>query len=279
MRLTTVLTAAVMIIGSSFGATVMNYDFNGIPAGTVVQANLAQYDFTSDQAYVGSNAVANTLAFNLKSSGADYIVRDKGGAYANALYLKTMNTANADFGIYLQKLDFTDGGANAANVTTVSWSFDILGYDSNGNLDPSAWTVKVRTDNTSQNLNVSDAWYSSAVTAQNFSFSDDSTGETAKDGTWTTISGSYNIPAGTGAVAGGIQISTDLGGYTSAGGVFVDNLTVDVTTIPEPTSLSLIGVAGLAGSWPRARKGLPRRVRFRSLAVRTRRLNVSREAR
>jgi hypothetical protein len=146
-----------MIIGSSFGTTVMNYDFNGIPAGTVVQANLAQYDFTSDQAYVGSNAVANTLAFNLKSSSADYIVRDKGGAYANALYLKTMNTANADFGIYLQKIDFTDGGANAANVTTVSWSFDILGYDSNGNLDPSAWTVKVRTDNTSQNLNVSDA--------------------------------------------------------------------------------------------------------------------------
>jgi hypothetical protein len=234
------------LTAGSFGAIVMDYDFNGTAAGTVVQANMAQYNYTAGTAYVGSNAVANTLAFNGKSSGTDYIIRDKGGAHTNALFVKTVNTSSTDFGIYLQKLDFTDGGANGANITTVNWSFDILGYDSNSNIDPSGWTVKVRTDNTSQNLNVTDAWYGSAATAQTFSFLDDSTGETAANGTWTTISGSYDIAAGTGAAAGGIQISTDNGGYTSGGGIFLDNITVGVTTIPEPATLSLIGAFGAA---------------------------------
>ena len=121
---------------SSYATIVLDYDFNGTAAGTVVQANTATYDYTSDQLYVGTNAVANTLAFNGKSSGTDYIIRDKGTGHENALYLKTVNTINTDFGIYLQKLDFTDGGANAANITTVSWSFDILGYDSNSSIDP-----------------------------------------------------------------------------------------------------------------------------------------------
>jgi hypothetical protein len=233
-----------MTAAASYATIVMDYDFNSISAGTVVQANMAQYDYTSSQAYVGSNAVANTLAFNGRSSGTDYIIRDKGTGHENALYFKTINTANSDFGIYLQKLDFTDGGANAANITTVSWSFDILGYDSNSNLDPSSWTVKVAAGNSSQNLHVSDAWFSSAATAQTFSFVDDSTGETAQNGTWTTISGSYDIAAGDGGSAGGIQISTDLGGYTSAGGIFLDNISVDITTIPEPATLGLVGAFG-----------------------------------
>ena len=247
------ITCAVLASVSSYATIVMDYDFNGTAAGTVVQANMAQYDYTSAQAYVGSNAVANTLAFNAKSGSADYIIRDKGTGYENTLYLKTQNTANTDYGTYLQKLDFTDGGANAANITTVSWSFDILAYDSNDSIDPNNWTVKVRTDNTSQNLNVSDAWYSSAVIAQTFSFNDDSTGETSKDGTWTTISGSYAIAAGAGGSVGGIQISTDNGGYTSAGGIFIDNLTVDISTIPEPATFGLVGVFGAATLFIRRR--------------------------
>jgi len=239
-----ILALTAGLAACSFGDVVMDYNFNGTAAGTTVQADTAQYDYTSAQAYVGSNAVANTLAFNGRSSSTDYIIRDKGTGHENALYLKTLNTINADFGIYLQKVDFTDGGANAANITTVSWSFDILGYDSNGSIDPTGWTVKVRTDNTSQNLGISDAWYSSAVTAQTFSFSDDSSGETIKDGTWTTISGSYNIAAGTGGSVGGIQISTDNGGYTSAGGIFLDNIQADISTVPEPATISLIGFIG-----------------------------------
>jgi len=236
-------TAALVAI-SSQATVVLDYNFNGTAAGTTVRGNTAQYDYTSDQVYVGTNAVANTLAFNGKSSGTDYIIRDKGLGHENALYLKTLNTINADFGIYLQKLDFTDGGANAANTTRVTWSFDILAYDSNGNIDPTGWTVKVRTDNNSQSINVSDAWFTAGVLGQTFSFNDDSSGETATDGTWTTISGSYDIAAGTGGSVGGIQISTDNGGYTSAGGIFLDNITVDVTTIPEPATLGMIALFG-----------------------------------
>lgn len=245
MKKTIQLMALIALVAASSQATVIiDYNFNGIPAGTTVRANTAQYDYTSDQVYVGSNAVINTFAVNGKSSGTDYIVRNKGAGHENALYLKTLNTINGDFGVYLQKLDFTDGGANAANITTVSWSFDILGYDSNGNIDPTGWTVKVRTDNTSQNINVSDAWFSSAVLGQTFSFNDDSTGETAANGTWTTVSGSYDIAAGTGGAVGGIQISTDNGGYTSGGGIFLDNITVDVSTIPEPAALGLVALFG-----------------------------------
>ncbi len=209
-----------------------------------MRANTAQYDFTSDQVYVGSNTVANTLAFHGGSSGTDYIIRDKGGAHANALYFKTLNPHGSNAGIYLQKIDMTDGGANATQVVRVSWSFDILGYDSNGGLDPSSWMVKVRYDNSSQNLNVSDAWYTSAATAQTFSFNDDSTGETAKNGTWTTVTGSYDVAVGAGAAVGGIQISTDNGSYTSAGGIFLDNIEADVTAIPEPATLGMVGAFG-----------------------------------
>lgn len=237
-----IMTSTFLIAAASQATVVIDYDFNGTAAGTVVQANVAQYDYTSGQTYVGSNAVANTLAFNGKSSGTDYIIRDKGTGHENALYLKTISTSATDFGIYLNKIDMTDGGANAANITTVSWTFDILGYDSNASIDPTGWTVKLNIDNTSQNLYVSDAWFNGTgkVTAQTFSFNDDSTGETSTDGTWATISGSYDIAAGAGATVGGIQISTDNGGYTSAGGIFIDNLTVDVSTVPEPATLSLI---------------------------------------
>jgi hypothetical protein len=208
----------------------LNWNFNDDGAtGTVLTNNTPKYDYTSDQVYVGSNAVVNTLAFNGRSSGTDYIIRDKGPGYQNALYLKTIDTDNTDFGIYLQKLDFTLNGLNSSNITRVSWSFDILGYDNNGNLDPTNWTVKIAFANTSENLNVSDAWFSSAPTAQTFSFSDDSTGETAKNGTWTTISGSYEIPAASAGSVGGIQISTDAGGYTSSGGIFLDNIEVFIT--------------------------------------------------
>ncbi len=240
MKKLNMIVCAFMTTAASFATIVMDYDFNGIAAGTVVQANMAQYDFTSAQTYVGSNAVANTLAFHGGSSGTDYIIRDKGGSHTNALFWKTLNPQGINSGIYLQKIDMTAAGANDSQTVRVSWSFDILGYDSNGALDPTSWAVKVRYDNTSQNLNVSDAWYATAATAQTFSFLDDSTGETIKDGTWTTISGFYDVAVGTGGTVGGIQISTDAGAYTSAGGIFLDNITVDVTAIPEPATLGLI---------------------------------------
>lgn len=212
------------------GTTKLVWDFNDGASGTVLTNNLAKYDYTSNQGYDGSNAVVNTLAFNGRSTGTDYIIRDKGAGHASSLFVKTINTSKADFGIYVQKLDFTVAGMNATNITRVSWSFDILGYDQNGAFDPTNWTVKVRSDNTDPGINVSDAWFSSAALAQTFDFLDDTTGETALNGTWTTITGSYDIAVGTAGTFGGIQISTDAGGYTSSGGVFIDNLKVTIAS-------------------------------------------------
>ncbi len=100
---------------------------------------------------------------------------------------------------------------------------------------------------------ISDAWFSSAVLGQTFSFNDDSTVETAANGTWTTVSGSYDIAAGTGGAVGGIQISTDNGGYTSGRGIFLDNIAVDVTTIPEPATLGLMVLFGAGAIFIRRR--------------------------
>ena len=36
----------------------------------------------------------------------------------------------------------------------------------------------------------------------------------------------------------------DNGGYTSGGGIFLDNITVDVSTLPEPATLGLVGAFG-----------------------------------
>jgi hypothetical protein len=250
MTKTRILMAAALVAAvSAHAAVVLDYDFNGTAAGTTLQANMSQYDYTSNQEYVGSNAVANTLGFTGGSSGTDYIIRDKGTGHENALYWKTLNPHGVNAGIYLQKIDMTAGGANASQVVRVSWSFDILGYDTEpGSTDivPENWTVKVRYDNTSQNLDVSDAWYAAAATAQTFGFLDDTTGETATDGTWTTVSGYYDVAVGTGAAVGGIQIRQPLGvgGYTSAGGIFLDNISVDVTAIPEPATLGLVAAFG-----------------------------------
>ena len=240
----TLLSALAVSTMAVNAANVMDYDFNGTADGTTVQADTAQYNYTADAAYsAGAGIAANTLAFNCRSSSTDYIIRDKGTGHENALYFKTIDTDATDFGMYFQKIDMTNGGDNTTQVVRVSWSFDILVYDQNAALDPTGWTVKVRYDNSDVNLNVSDGWYAAAVTAQTFSFAEDTTNETSTDGTWTTITGSYDVAIGTGATLGGIQVSTDGGDYTSSGGVYFDNILVDVSTIPEPSTFAAL--AGL----------------------------------
>ncbi len=217
------------------GTTKLIWDFNDGPTGTILTNDLANYDYTSHQEYDGSNAVVNTLAFNGKSGSTDYIIREKGDGHVSALYLKTLNPSANDFGIYLQKLDFTLGGQNSTNITRVSWSFDILGYDQSygGTEDiiPTDWTVSISPDNEDPGINISDSWFSNS-TVQTFSFSDDTTGETALNGTWTTVTGSYDIAVGAAGSLGGIQIRQPLGvgGYTSSGGIFLDNIEITITS-------------------------------------------------
>ncbi|QHI69121.1 hypothetical protein [Tichowtungia aerotolerans] len=205
------------------GVQTLTWTFNG--DFDPIAENIAQYDYTSDQVYVGSNAVANTLAFNGRSSGTDYFIVDKGTGHEKALLVRTINTANTDFGIYVQKLDFRLNNMNSSNQTRVSWSFDILGTDHAG-IEPTNWTVKINTGNYSKNISVSDGWFgtNTSVTAQTFDFVDD-------DSTWTTVTGSYVIAVDQAGSAGGIQISTDTGGYTSADGIVLDNIQVTIESI------------------------------------------------
>ena len=175
----TILSALAASSLAATAATVMNYDFNDVNTGTV-KDNTAQFDYTRGVAYeAGTNTGANTLAFSGGSSGTDYSIRNKGTGHEKALFINTINSAGPNSGIYFQKIDMTAGGANATQVVRVSWSFDILGYDQNGGIDPTGWNVNIRFDNASPNLGASDAWYSTATTtavnAQSFSFSDDST--------------------------------------------------------------------------------------------------------
>lgn len=205
---------------------ILLWNFNG-DSGELTN-DVARWDYTSRQVYVGGEAVANTLAFNGRSSGSDYHIVDKGAGHEKALIARTINTASEDFGVYLQKLDFRVDNMNITNKTLVSWSFDILGTDE-PDLIPTNWTVKINSGNYSTNLYVSDGWYdtNNSVVAQTFDFVDDDT-------TWTTITGSYEIAVNQAGSAGGIQISTDTGGYVSgtpSEGIVLDNIQITIASI------------------------------------------------
>lgn len=221
IRIGNTLDAVLPLVDPNTETLLWNFNLDTDP----VAEDIAQYDYTSDQVYVGSNAVANTLAFNGRSSGTDYWIADKGAGHEKALFFRTINTANTDFGVYMQKLDFRVDNRNLTNQTRVSWSFDILGSDHAG-IEPTNWTVKINTGNYSENLNVSDGWFNdeNSVTAQTFDFVDD-------DSTWTTVTGSYVIAVNQAGSAGGIQIGTDTGGYTSSDGIYLDNIQVTIESI------------------------------------------------
>lgn len=217
----------------------INFDGDGA-SGTILAANTVQWNYTAGAAYDMNSVDENTLAFNGRSTSTDYIIRDKGTGHEAALYFKTLNTDQTDFGIYLLNMNFTFDGTNSTQAVRINWSFDILGYDyyKNGSVATNDWTVKLNTGNNNPVVSLADS--SVSTLAQTFGFVADTTGETAEDGTWTTVSGSASIPMGAAGTNGIIQISTDNGGYTSSGGVFLDNISVSVTNIPPALRLIML---------------------------------------
>lgn len=65
-------------------------------------------------------------------------------------------------------------------------------------------------------------------------------------GTWTNLSATYTVQAGDVGKALGVRISHAGTGTWDNNRVEADNVRLDLTAIPEPTSLALLGVAGLA---------------------------------
>lgn len=221
IRIGNTLDVVVPLVDPSVQTLLWNFNLD---SGELTN-DVAQWDYTSRQSYVAGEATADTLAFNGRSTSSDYYIVDKGTGHGKSLFFRTINTANTDFGVYLQKLDFRVDNMNATNQTRVSWSFDILGSD-HAAIDPTNWTVRVNYGNYSTNLNVSDGWYNAgnSVVAQTFDFVDDDT-------TWTTVTGSFVIAVNQAGSAGGIQISTDTGGYTYGDGIYLDNIQVTIESI------------------------------------------------
>ncbi len=182
-----------------------------------------------------------------------FIVRGQSGssnhsivthAGENAYRLETFHGLNADFGFYLLNLNFTD--VVLGQDVSVSYQFKILANDTVGiaTIDPTNWAVKYTLGN---------SWASNASfthTAGSFNFADNNT-------TWTTVSGSFVIPAGTGLSNGAIFINdgSSATDFSSGKSLYLADLRVTVAAVPEPSAFALVaGVMCLVGAQVRRRR-------------------------
>jgi|GEM_PF-2023620 len=187
----------------------------------------ASWNYTLDASYAGSGdpgTDSNMFIARGESSISDHSIETILGE--SAYYLRTVNTQNTNFGFYLMNLDFTSAPGEQAQV---DYSFKILGNDTNNSINPADWHV--RYTNGTSTVGVS------AYTEldQTFSFLDDSSA-------WTTVSGSFTIDAIDGTNRGALLINSGTSGslYTSGGGYYLSDYTVEVSAIPEPSTLLLM---------------------------------------
>jgi hypothetical protein len=222
-------------------------DFEVHPVDTQIATDNPKYDYTSNTTYDPATAAANSLVFRA-GTATDYIVQNRGTGHEKSLHLNgSINTSQADQGFYILQVDMTAGGANATQVTRVSYSFDILGTSDDADLGLTDWTVKINFASGSGNITHGDSWFNGAGAVTNQTFDINNAGKNGTTG-WKTISGFYDIAIGAAGTAGGIQVSTDVGGFVSGGtgGYTVDNITLDVAAIPEPATLGMVGLFGAA---------------------------------
>lgn len=189
------------------------------------------WNFTLDAAYPNTGdpgTTSNMLIVRGESSGSDHSIVTIAGE--TAYYVNTTNPQNANFGFFLMNLDFRDVAVGAD--VNVNYSFKFLANDTNDSIVTTGAQVRYTTAATTPGL------ASFGNVDQTFSFQDD-------NATWTTVSGSFTLPTGTGSSRGGILINTgQLGAFTSAGGFYLADL--DVTVVPEPSSLMMITIGLLS---------------------------------
>jgi hypothetical protein len=233
-----VLVAAVVLgLGfSSLDAQTRDYSFT-FAAPVAVATDTASWNYSNSASYSSGTVSATpspTLLVRGQSSASDHAIVTTAGF--TGYNVRTANLGQADFGYYIMNMDFSD--LVSGEDVQVDFSFKILGNDTNSSINPANWTVKYTTAATTAGV------ASFTSTAATFSFVDDNS-------TWTTVSGSFIIPSGTGSAArGGILINagTSGSGSTSTGSITVADIQVAVSsTIPEPSSFALLGGAAVLG--------------------------------
>ena len=208
------------------------YSFEGESVGAIATDEVA-WNYTDKTSFSGSGdpgTTANLLLLRGDSTSSDYSIEDISDT--KGIYIRTANMQNANFGVYLMNLDLRPFEIGVP--VEVSYSFKILGNDTNGNIIPNNWQVR---------------YTDGATTAGVASFENvDSTFNFFDTGsTWTTVSGTFMTS--TGSDRGGILINagTSGSGYTSGGGVYIADYSVTVSSsaIPEPAETSLaLGILG-----------------------------------
>lgn len=241
------LATAVLGLGfSGLHAQTRDYSFTFTTPATVA-TDTASWNYSNSVAYTSGTVSATpspTLLVRGQSSLSDHAIVTTAGV--TGYNIRTANTAQADFGYYIMNMNFSD--LVPGEDVQVDFSFKILGNDTNNTINPNNWAVKYATGATSAGA----ASFANAVTTFNF---------VDNNATWTTISGSFIIPSGTGSTArGGILINagTSGSGSTSAGSITVADIQIavsSVSAIPEPSSYALLaGAAALAGVVVRRRR-------------------------
>jgi hypothetical protein len=248
MKKMMVLLVCMVSVGISYSAVIVDINFDQHSLNQQIATNTGMYDYTRNAAFVvGTTTTTNSLVFKA-GSGTSYTVQNRGVGHERALYLNGAMTLGAasDNGIYLLKMDMTGNGANSSQMTRVSWSFDILGTSSDVDMNTLGWTVRLNYGNTSESINVTDAWFTNSTSKLVQTFDFVNAGIAGTTG-WTTVSGYYDIPVGAAGKLGSIQIRSSAGGYLGGGtgAITVDNILVDVAVIPEPTTISLLSIGAL----------------------------------
>lgn len=239
-RLPALIATAVLGLGlARLEAQTRDYSFT-FTTPVAVATDTASWNYSSGASYSSGTVSATpspTLLVRGQSSLSDHAIVTT--ASVTGYNVRTANLSQADFGFYIMNMNFSD--LVSGEDVKVDFSFKILGNDTNSSINPTNWAVKYNS------VGISSAGGASfPSTATTFSFVDD-------NATWTTVSGSFIIPAGTGSNGRGailINAGTSGSGSTSAGSITVADIQVavsSVSAIPEPSSFALLGGAAALG--------------------------------
>lgn len=234
----------LIVLSASFTLSILSlkgqvrsyaYDFENDTPGTIFSSS-ATFNYTQNNNST-TLAAGGTLIFRGNSASTDYVVFEIGGS--KALRMQTaLNTQTNDFGIYIGGLDFTDFASG--DDKQVDFSFDILG---NNVISTTDWEVNYTYGSSSAGYTP----FTTVAPTDNVVFSFANSGSA-----FTTVTGTFIVPDGLGSSLGGLFISgprnpDGTAALTGAGGsLAINNISVDVTAIPEPQTFAvLLGLISL----------------------------------